>query len=286
MLSFLQLNLHKATQASMLLGQELAGKSQTVCLITEPHTNYGKVTGMPGGTQVISATPEPHQPGPRAAIVASRDLQIQALSRWCTRDSAVATAKLHGKQVLIASIYLDINHPVVPDWLDDLMTMASSKNTPLLIGMDSNAHSSLFGPSNNNRGDELEDFILQHSLQVHNSGSDPTYETRRGACLIQTHIDVTLSRGLHFEITAWRVDRSYNASDHNTIKFEATSTPTTQTTIRPWSKANWGAFRDALQQADYRVPTGISMKKLDRLLARLYSLLQDALDLALSLIHI
>ena len=202
------------------------------------------------------------------------------MTQWCTRDCAVATTKILGHQILLVSAYLNIHLPVTPTWLSDIVTLASDRGIPILISMDSNAHSSLYGPDNNNRGGELEDFILLHGLQVHNTGSDPTYETRRGSCLIQTHIDVTLSRDLPFEITAWRVDRSYNASDHNTIRFETTRTDTQELTIRPWSKADWGIFRDVLRQADYRIPTGMSMKKLDKLTKHLYTLLQEALDRA------
>ena len=226
MLSFIQSNLHKSDLATTLLGQQLSGQSQVITLITEPHTTAGRITGMPRGTTVVSdRTIQPGQPGPRAGIVASRDTNIHSLDRWCSRDCAAAMAKLHGKQTVIASIYLDINKPAVPQWLEDLLLMASNKKYPIILGVDSNAHSSLYGPDNNARGDAFEDFIMQHCLEVHNSGNAPTFETMRGPRHIQTHIDVTLSRDLHFNLDGWRVDRSYNASDHNTIHFQAPPQP-------------------------------------------------------------
>ena len=247
MLNFTQINLHKASQATLLLGQEMEGPQQTISLITEPHHTAGRITGMPRGTTVISdRSISQTQPGPRAGIVARRDLGLRSLDAWCSRDCAAATAKLHGRQILIASIYLDITKPPVPGWLEGLMDMAENKKLPVILGIDSNAHSSLYGPDNNTRGDEFEDFILQHGLEVINTGDTPTFETRRGSCMAQSHIDVTLVRDLPFDITDWWVDQTYNASDHNTIRFRASEAPLPDQTIRPWSKADWPLFNDCL----------------------------------------
>ena len=281
MLSFTQVNLHKADLATILLGRQLENKTQVIALVTEPHTTAGKITGMPRGTTITSdKTLTSGQPGPRAGIISSRDLKVNSLEAWCHRDCAAAIVRLHGRQVLLASIYLDINKTVSPQWLEDLMNMASNKRLPVIIGVDTNAHSSLYGPDNNSRGDEFEDFVLRHGLEIHNDTEAPTYETRRGNTLIRTHIDVTLSRDLHFPITDWAVDREYNASDHNTISFRGPQTQTEKTKIRPWSKADWTCFGAVLRAADYKIPTSISMKKLDKLTTRLYELLEDALDAA------
>ena len=281
MLSFTQLNLHKATHATVLFGQELQGKTQSINLLTEPHTTMGKITGMPAGTKIIAdKSIQANQLGPRAGIIASRDLTITAMEGWCNRDCAVAITKIHGKQTIVASIYLDITQPVIPDWLEDLISMVDRKKLPVILSMDSNAHSSLFGPDNNARGDQLEDFILEHGLEVHNRGNIPTFETRRGNVNIATYIDITLSRDLHFDLDNWRVDRTYNASDHNTIRFESRRDPPTPIAVRPWSKAHWPTFTDYLQQADFKLPTSMSMKKLDKCTDHLYKLLDGALNKA------
>ena len=281
MLKFAQLNLHKASMASMLAGQTMEGAKQRIMMLTEPYTVQGKVVNMPRRCTVIyDRSGKPDAPPPRAAIVASPDLQVNSMDSWCNRDCAVALAKIQNKQTLLISVYRDIKKPVVESWLQDLMDMANDKNLPVLICMDSNAHSDLFGPDNNVRGEALEDFILTEGLYVENTGMTPTFETRRGDRLIQTHIDVTLTKNLHFFIQDWRVDQGYNASDHNTILFGAETNRPTSRTIRPWSKANWTVFKERLQAADYRVPQNMSMKKLDRLVERLYQVLTAALDLA------
>ena len=289
--SFTQVNLHKAEQATSLLAGGLQGKAkeQNVLLITEPHLVAGKIAGMPRGTKTIAAsiTPSKRTPGPRAGIVVTRDLQVQAMDSLCQRDCAVALARLHGREVLLISAYLDINLSPAPQCLADILNIAQRKKWPIILGIDSNAHSSLYGPGENNkRGDEFEDFILRHDLRVENFGTAPTFETRRADKIISTHIDVTLSRDLPFDIQDWRVSRDFNGSDHNTILFSSASAPPTSKYVRPWSKADWPLFTSSLSEADYQIPGNVTMKKLDRHVARLYSILNEAIDKACPLISV
>ena len=277
--AFTQLNLHKAEQASNLLWRGLKGKTNQVLLLTEPRTVNGQVTSLPKGTRLIyKRTTRASEHPPRAAVLITKDVQATALDNLCTRDCAAALVKIHDRQVLVASIYLDIKKTVTPGWLTSLLDTAASKRWPVLIGMDSNAHSSLFGPDNNARGDELEDLILANSLTVENTGDTPTFETRRGTTNIATHIDVTLTRDLHFSLENWRVCQEYNASDHNTIRFDVSHPDPHIQRIRPWSRADWPTFTQKLREADYAIPQAMSMKKLDKLVTKLYAVLNEAID--------
>ena len=252
--------------------------------MTEPYTYDGKITGTPNGTSTIYARSGPADPPPRAGILAGGGVGITAMDSWCNRDCAVALTRVGGRQTVLVSLYLDITLEVQPEWLDKLMDMVTGRGLPVIIGVDSNSHSTLYGPDNNARGDAFEDFILQYGLYVENIGTMPTFETMRGDRLIQTHIDVTLSRDLPTPIEQWRVNREYNASDHNTILFNVkTSTPEPEL-IRPWSKADWEKFRAILKQANYGVPKDMSMKKLDKLVDKLYANLRAALDEACPMI--
>ena len=280
MLSFTQINLHKATQASMLVGEGLEGQRQTIVLMTEPYTHGGKITGMPKGTKVIQARNTDKTKPPRAGIVTSLGNTITAMDSWCNRDCAVALARIGGTQTVIVSLYLDITAEVQPPWLDNLMEMIDKKGYPLIMGVDSNGHSSLYGPSNNSRGNAFEDFVLQYGLMVENRGGAPTFETKRGNKLIATHIDVTLTRGLRAKLQNWRVSREYNASDHNSILFEIETHKPEPDLIRPWSKAKWDTFTEILKRAEYAIPKDMSMKKLDKLVAKTYATLENALNTA------
>ena len=53
MISFRQVNLHKAEQATILLGQALKDKVRHIGLLTEPHTVMNKGTGLPSNSKLI-----------------------------------------------------------------------------------------------------------------------------------------------------------------------------------------------------------------------------------------
>ena len=165
MLSFIQINLHKASQATLMLGGQFEGKNQMVALITEPYTYKNKITGMPKGVKIVSAKLKESEPGPRAGIASSVDLKITAMDNWCSRDCAVALTTIRGVRTVLVSLYLDINKEIQPAWLGKLMEMITDKGYPVILGVDSNAHSCLYGPENNARGDAFEDFVLQHGLR-------------------------------------------------------------------------------------------------------------------------
>ena len=279
MITFTQTNLHKSAQASILAGQALESSSNKITLITEPHTINNKLYAFPRGTTSIFSTDCSIKLPPRAAIVATKDTGLTSLGKWCHRDCAVGIAKIRGRETVIASVYMDINKDIQPQWLHDLIQMTHTKGYALLIGMDSNAHSALFGPDNNTRGDQLEDMILQHGLTVENIGDIPTFEARRGNQIARTFIDVTLSRNLS-GLSDWRVDRTFNASDHNNIHFSIRSDNVQKRVIRPWSKADWPKFTDHLTRASYEIPAVMTMKKLDRLVERIYKDIDLALDKA------
>ena len=270
-----------------MLGGELGGCKETIVLATEPYTYNNVIAGMPNGTKTVYARTGNNGRAPRAGIIASLDVKLTAMDSWCNGDCAVALMKIGGQNTVVVSLYLDIKSSVQPDWLDDLMAMIDKKGYPVIIGVDSNAHSSLFGPDNNARGNDFEDFVLQYGLNIENIGTKPTFEIRRGNQLVQTHIDVTLSRGLSASaIRNWRVSQDYNASDHNTILFEIYSKKPEPELVRPWGKADWPLFKQTLSNANYRIPQDMSMKKLDQLVDRTYTLLEGALDAACPIIQV
>ena len=222
-----------------------------VTLMTEPYTCDNKITGLPRGTKMVYHRSKNPGGEPRAGIASTPDVSLTAMDSWCNRDCAIALAKVGGKRTVLVSLYLDIQKEVQPGWLDSLMDMIDSKGYPVILGIDSNAHSTLYGSDSNRRGEAFEDFIMQYGLGVENRGTTPTFETRRGDKMIGTHIDVTLTRGVTADIQNWRVCTEYNASDLNTIKFETQTQKPEPTLIRPWSKTDWGIFADTLSKADY-----------------------------------
>ena len=127
-----------------------------------------------------------------------------------TPDCTVGLLRSGGETIMLASVYLDIKLAVQPQWLQRVVDYAKKKHYSLIMGMDSNSHSTLFGPDSNTRGDELDDFIIINGLLVENVGNVATFRTTRGNTQINTFIDVTLSYDLTGNIRNWRVDSSFN----------------------------------------------------------------------------
>ena len=92
------------------------------------------------------------------------ETNIIKLEHLSHRDCAVGLLSVNNEKILLASIYLDIKEPVINEWMTNLITFANRKKYPIVIGMDSNAHSSLFGTETNARGEDLESFLINNSF--------------------------------------------------------------------------------------------------------------------------
>ena len=141
--------------------------------------------------------------------------------------------------------------------------------------MDTNAHSSLYGPSTNKRGEKVEEFILTNHLNIENRGDTPTFQSSR----FGTFIDVTLTRGLP-GVEDWRVDTSFNGSDHNSIFYSVRHTMEEVPSTRPWAKADWSCFTNYLTKLTLDFPETISDKKLEQQVSKLYRAINNAIEIS------
>ena len=134
---FIQLNMKKAFVAAVELAKYLEGKENFTCLITEPYRHKEKIAMVPTGVNQICSSRNA-----RAAIFYKGTLDLLGIESLTIEDCAVGLLKTQSQKNLIASVYLDINNDTIPSWLDKIMKYARQKRYPVLIGMDSNAHSS------------------------------------------------------------------------------------------------------------------------------------------------
>ena len=73
------------------------------------------------------------------------------------------------RSTMVISCYLDINiKDIIPPELHKALYYAQQQGLAVIIGMDSNAHSSSFGNTTNKRGDQLDLFIAHHKLDIEN----------------------------------------------------------------------------------------------------------------------
>ena len=276
-INFTQLNMHRAVAASTILNLYLANKP-SICMLTEPCTAFNKVSQVPPSHVAIPGTTLSDQP--RAAIYIPRNISHVFVEQLSNPDCAVALLNTDRGKIVFASIYLDYNKDVVPSWLDKLMDYIDDKRYPALLAFDSNARSQLYGPETNERGVEFEEFIMDHNLHVENRGDTPTFHAFRRGNGIDSHIDVTLSKGL-IPLQNWRVhELEFNGSDHHSITWSLPLSLPPRPKVRPWLKAKWDVFTKEIRDYDFHIPEVLSTRKIDKLLKRWYKVVQGALDSA------
>ena len=274
---FIQLNMHKAHAASAHLHSQVALKP-AICLLMEPCTVGKKVTQVPNNHVCIPSATLAERP--RAAIFIPRNIPAVALEQLSNEDCAAALIQTQRGRLLVASIYLDYNGPVVPAWLDRLVEYIDNKRIPAILSFDCNAKSQLYGPTTNERGKLFEEFILGNGLHVENKGNAPTFHAFRQGRNIDSHIDVTLTK-YAIPLDGWRVwDNSFNGSDHHTITWSLAVELSARPLIRPWSKAKWKLFREHTQDYEFDIPDTFTTRKIDKLLTRWYTVVNTGLDIA------
>ena len=163
-ISFIQNNGHKSKAASVNLAEVLRSSNMpTVALVQEPYIfrdrprNLGKLNvNFPG-------------PNARTLIAATNDTAVWFRQAFSARDMTTAIIKTQTKEVFVASLYLDINYTnddFFPPPLTSLLDYCTQKKLPLVIAVDSNAHSVLWGNESNARGRLIEELIIKYGLII------------------------------------------------------------------------------------------------------------------------
>ena len=121
-----------------------------------------------------------------------------------------------------------------------------SRRIPLIMGADSNAHSTLWGPTKNQRGGDFEDFLHRNDLYVLNDGLKPTYYHWANGSRTKTYIDITvvntfaINKNLGGE---WTVSDEETLSDHKMVTFLASASLEPPRLARNLKNVDWALFR-------------------------------------------
>jgi len=188
---------------------------------------------------------------PRAAMYVRKDLEPWLVEEFTDRDLSVCTIKIDNKLWYLASVYMDITFNIKENnKLLGLVDYCSQNRIPLLLGMDCNAHSILWGSeSTNARGEDLEDLILEKDLFVVNVGSVPTFQTIQARSVIDiTLVNLHAQRELPFD--DWSVDEAESHSDHKYINFSLGMGEETVRYFRNWKKFQPSLFRELLEKVE------------------------------------
>jgi hypothetical protein len=142
---------------------------------------------------------------PKSAIViTSNRLQTVNITSYATNYLCVCNIEFAHKIITLISIYCS---PLtsLTDELNELQNVLNNiRSDGHIIAIDSNAHSRVwFNRNDDQRGNEINDFIAQNNLILINNNSEcPTYETTGG----KSTIDLTFaSLSAANKITDWCV---------------------------------------------------------------------------------
>ena len=246
-ITFGQINLHHAELATTELIKRLMNRN-LIALVTEPwvkgdtniHISIPKSLSVYCSSKLVRC---------RASIITRREVKLWPVDSMSSGDLAVAVLPLEHTSVIIASCYWDILHDEIDPLVLKLISFCRERRIPLMMGMDSNAHSTLWGSQlSNNRGRKLEEWIFEENLTVVNTGGNTFHSSRAS-----TAIDVTLINEYIHGIGGWYVDEGPSFSDHKWIQFKYQGKSIQVTNyFRNTRGADWGYFSDCLN--DIKIP--------------------------------
>ncbi|CAB4045864.1 Hypothetical predicted protein, partial [Paramuricea clavata] len=270
----IQINLNKSKLAAVELGKK---DEYEVALITEPYT-YGKIPTLLDGCQDKLRSTIAVKP--RACIRVDPRLKPWLVEEFTDMDMATVAIKSGGKVVYMASIYLDINLPVEKVKMTELIQCCHRKKIPLVMGLDTNSHSPLWGCEETNpRGQHLEEIIHSSGISVLNCGDEPTFQTLNGSSII----DVTMVNEealVNLNLQEWQVDLTESLSDHKYLTFKFGSFIPNMEQRRNFRKANWEKFSEIVDK-------GIRESQLlekDVITCLDYSILQEVINKGLDVV--
>ena len=258
----MQLNAQHSRSATANLQKTLYEfRGPCVALIQEPWVYKDNVRGLNSPDRTLFATK--NRGRPRAAISCSKCLQPALIPQLCTPDLTVIqiqvpTLNVGLKTLLLASAYHHLEIPLVQTGIEHLVDYCRSKRLPYVIGMDANAHHTVWGSTNiNNRGDELLNFILSSNSELLNKGNVPTFTT---SCRKEV-LDVTIAstEGATM-INNWHVSMEDSLSDHRQIHFEILSSKIPRKWMRDPRKTDWNAYCTRLNRNLPRMPQVRNLK--------------------------
>lgn len=247
-LTILQLN----AQGSKEVASDLRKNTERlvdIIVLQEPYSLAGRIKGY---AELKARIYHPNVNTPKVAIIVKNpNLDVLQLKMEDTKHVAAIQVIAGTYEFYLISAYFQFSHPVEPylEVLDRCINRIKSKkaNSEIVICADVNALStSWFSRSTNERGDLVEDFIMDNNLIVINKKSEhTTYASPSGT----SNIDITLATtGIAKYIKDWCVSPDLTISDHNAILFKISSRDVAGIQLRHddlsfnLNKANWKLF--------------------------------------------
>jgi hypothetical protein len=155
--------------------------------------------------------------------------------------------------IQVISSYWAKEVPDIPNTLVAAVDFALQAGNRVVVMMDSNAHSSMWGDKKNDRkGRLMEDFLFSRNLALLNVGDYPTFTDTNGnsSCIDLTFVSADL---LPF-VNHWSIDREPSLSDHHLIHLRVEDFCPEERLVRDLRGADMGRFTSLIEDATHEWP--------------------------------
>jgi ribonuclease HI len=213
-LKVIQLNAQHSRLAMVRIRGLFEQQKQLIMLVQEPWTVRGSVAGL--GGDIIALKSE--AASPRACILMARGTQAWVHSSYSDRDCVVVEMRLReGENLILVSVYMAHDELNPPRLLTSIVEEAEQRKAFIVVGGDANAHHEAWGSTGNNqRGNDLLDYLVSTNMMLVNRGNEPTFVTRSR----REVLDITLVDADHLDrLESWAVVVEDSCSDHKMIQF-------------------------------------------------------------------
>lgn len=111
-------------------------------MVQEPFSNRSKIISQPNSVQRYA-----YRGLARAAIYVRKGTPAWYMEALSDRDTVTAQVKVNNQDVLLVSAYMDINNETLETTMfANIFDIAEDRGLGVIIGKDSNWHSTFFGP--------------------------------------------------------------------------------------------------------------------------------------------
>ena len=275
-------NLRRSHQAQLNLFIDIVNKRVykngiDIIFITEPYhvSKSNSLLDVPDDVFNVFA-----ERGGRTALV-TKGINTWKVPQYCSKDVIVCQTKLNNKLTYLVSLYLDINVLSFPNEFKELIR--NKGDYDVIIGTDSNSHSTVWNsPSTNKRGELLEQFLIDNDLFCCNVGNNPTFVNGSGFSSI---IDLTLANfRLSQRVSNCHVEQVLHSTDHYRVLFTVDCPNFRIEPVKTWNyrKGEWSYFKSQLELRllHWTCPRSWSDVTIEQKLSQINDEVMKALELA------
>ncbi|KAI5750180.1 hypothetical protein M8J76_013460 [Diaphorina citri] len=231
-------------------------KELDIVIVQEPYTMrpFGRMQTIPGLSSVCKVvTARSYNRIFAGILIFKKDVDILIMENVSDEHIVVIECTDEYGVIIVVSAYFPPSVDI-SDMLNRLeRVLANFEGENVIIGMDANAKSFIWGDRACDRGRKMEDFICQRGLMVVNDNRElPTFSSTNG----ESYIDLTITQGgINRYIEEWKVHEGEIVSDHRLITFNVFVNKSEIENNRKidvigfnLKRANWVRFEEKLKE--------------------------------------